>query len=179
LEENDQFGHSISLSGNKAVICAPYKSSPTIHIKPPQRDTPSEHAGACYVYSRKDHTSAFHLEQQLVPSNILAQDRFGWDVAMDGGRIIVGQMEKFEDKLSPSRPIQIIKTYCQDPPCQSPELSMFRLWSVTGKAFDYQPTYGDNSIHRAVYEGYGDASSHSSGEPQSSWLIGRYYIGKY
>jgi hypothetical protein len=47
-------------------------------------------------------------------------------------------------------------------------------WCVTGDAFRYQPTYGDNSKHRPVYEGLND---YSTGKPQSSQLVGRYYIG--
>ena len=59
------------------------------------------------------------------------------------------------------------------------ETGDLRGWSTTGTAFRYQPTYGDNSKFRAVYEGYGTTASHSSGESQSSRLGGRYYVASY
>ncbi len=52
-------------------------------------------------------------------------------------------------------------------------------WFATGDAFDYQPTYGDNSGRRMIYRGFGRPESHTSGKPQSSLLDGRYYIGTY
>lgn len=119
-EEGDNFGHSISLSQHKAVICAPYKSWSKL--------TPG--TGACYVYARKNVASNFHFVQQLTPSNILPRDRFGWDVSISGSRLIVGQVEKSEEKLRPPRPVQVIQTFCQEAPCDSGDESKFKLhWS--------------------------------------------------
>ena len=126
LEQDEQFGHSISLSNNKATICAPYKSIlSAVHVYPSKQK--ARNAGACYVYHREDQIDAFQLEQKLVSSNILAGDRFGWDVSMDGNKIIVGQMEDFKDRLSPPRPVQKMKIYCEEPPCSHPSFSLFRL----------------------------------------------------
>lgn len=52
-------------------------------------------------------------------------------------------------------------------------------WFATGNAFDYQPTYGDNSRRRMVYKGVERDESLTSGEPQASRAQGRYYIGTY
>ena len=35
-------------------------------------------------------------------------------------------------------------------------------WVKTGTAFDYQPTWGDNSLGRSVYGGIGDRRSHGA-----------------
>ncbi|KAL3786858.1 hypothetical protein HJC23_013779 [Cyclotella cryptica] len=125
LEEGDQFGHSVSLSGNKAAICAPYKAIPAIHVDSVSDSGKS--GGSCYIFSRKDKNRAYEMEQQLEPSNILSGDRFGWQIAMHGNKILVGQVENFTGKLSPPRPVQIIKTFCKAPPCQNANLSQFRL----------------------------------------------------
>jgi len=75
LVTGDNFGHSVSLSGNRAVICAPGKTGPAIHIG--NEANIKTQAGACYVYSRKGNEYSFHFDQQLTPSNVLPGDRFG------------------------------------------------------------------------------------------------------
>jgi hypothetical protein len=104
----------------------------------------------------------FAQEGEMQPRDVTSADLFGSAIDLDGPQAIIGS----KSSASKTRTTWDFET------------GTLVGWSVTGRAFDYQPTYGDNSIHRAVYEGYGDASSHSSGEPQSSRLIGRYYIGK-
>jgi hypothetical protein len=58
-------------------------------------------------------------------------------------------------------------------------------WRKTGDAFNYQPTYGDNSAARGVYDGMEEDSEQTMeynaryGQGQSSQLQGRYYIGTY
>jgi len=55
-------------------------------------------------------------------------------------------------------------------------------WRKTGTAFDYQPTYGDNTIARSVYDGMEQAREQtieSYGFGQPSRLEGRYFIGTY
>ena len=124
--DGDQFGHSIALSNNKAVVCAPHKTTLAIHIdiKTPKLGR----VGACYVYSRHDETSAFKLDQQLHPSNVVSGDQFGWSVAMKNNRVVVGQVEDTTDKIEPPRPVQVVKTYCEHPPCKNAvENSKFRL----------------------------------------------------
>ena len=88
-------------------------------------------------------------------------DRFGYSVALDGNQALVGAM------FSSSK-------------CRSTfdfETGDLVGWTKTGTAFDFQPTYGDNSRFRNVYGGIGDKLSH--GAPQQSGIKGRYYIGTY
>jgi hypothetical protein len=125
LSEGDQFGHTISLSDNKAVLCAPHKTNIAVHVDMLLSQT--EKVGACYVYSREDKFSDFKLDQQLVPSNILPGDRFGWSVAMSSNRILVGQVEDGDGNIGPPRPVQIIKTFCEHRPCKNTAASKFRL----------------------------------------------------
>jgi hypothetical protein len=110
ISEGDRFGHSLSLSGNKAVICAPYNS-----------------IGTCYVYSRVDKFSAFMFDQQLVPSNAVPGDRFGYSVAMTTNRLLVGQVQLSTENIKHPRPVQVVTTFCEHPPCEQGEESRFRL----------------------------------------------------
>jgi len=50
-------------------------------------------------------------------------------------------------------------------------------WTITGDAFDFQPTFGDNTRFRTVYGGFGD--EYSAGAGVVSNLKGRYFIGTY
>jgi len=50
-------------------------------------------------------------------------------------------------------------------------------WKVTGDAFDYQPTYGDNLVSRSVYGEAGDRRGH--GGAKRANIQGRYFIGTY
>lgn len=121
LRANEQFGHSLSLSINKAVICAPYKKTSDIGL--PQ----TVQTGACYVYSRVDKFSDFSLDQQLEPSNVVSGDRFGMSVAMSRNRIVVGQVEDSDGKIGPPDPVQTITTFCEHRPCTKAAASKFRL----------------------------------------------------
>ncbi|GMI03622.1 hypothetical protein TrRE_jg8633 [Triparma retinervis] len=88
-------------------------------------------------------------------------DRFGYSVAIDGNQAVVGAM------FSAGK-------------CRATfdfETGDMVGWTKTGTAFDFQPTYGDNSKYRNVYGGFGDKLTH--GASQSSGIEGRYYIGTF
>ena len=126
--EADRFGHSLSLFGNKVVICAPGKTTEAVHL--PRGQPVKGRTGSCLVYGRGDDMSSYTLEQQLVPSNLLAEDRFGWSVDMAEDVILVGQTERSSTELGPPRPVQVVKTFCISPPCSDAAMSRFRLqWS--------------------------------------------------
>jgi len=88
-------------------------------------------------------------------------DRFGYSLAIDGNQAVIGAM------FSAGK-------------CRATfdfETGDMVGWTKTGTAFDFQPTYGDNSRYRNVYGGYGDKLTHGAG--QQSGIKGRYYIGTY
>jgi hypothetical protein len=69
---NDNFGISIALSGDRALIGGPDDSD----------------EGAAYLFAR---TGTIWIEQQkLTPSALGSNDRFGWDVALSGDTALVG-----------------------------------------------------------------------------------------
>ncbi|KAL7554992.1 hypothetical protein ACHAWF_018570 [Thalassiosira exigua] len=125
LKEGENFGHSIALFDNKAVICAPLKTTDAIHIGTSPQG--AAQVGACFVYMATSSDSGFLLDQQLVPSNVLPFDRFGWSVAMSGNRIIVGQVEEATSEMVPPRPVQVVRTFCEHRPCKHASGSKFRL----------------------------------------------------
>ena len=102
-------------------------------------------------------------EDSLQPFDITSTDHFGYSIAVDGNHAIIGAIQS----AAKARTTWDFET------------GNLIGWSRTGNAFDFQPTFGDNSFYRPTYSGYGDVKSQSSGQPQSSLMKGRYYIGTY
>eukprot|EP00937_MAST-01D_sp_MAST-1D-sp2_P000215 g215.t1 len=93
-------------------------------------------------------------------------DRFGGDVALSNHQLVVGA----------SGSSTLTSTTWDF------ETGDLLGWRKTGTAFDYQPTYGDNSIARSVYDGNDEQPKQtfeSYGKGQSARLQGRYYIGTF
>lgn len=71
----DRFGYSVAVSGDTAVVGAPYRNSSR---------------GAAYVFVRNAGTWVQPEQQKLVAIGGEANDGFGWSVAISGETIIVG-----------------------------------------------------------------------------------------
>ena len=115
------------------------------------------------------HNQSVHLTQDAfggiwTESNILLApggrptDRFGEDVALDGHHLIVGAYG------SPAQPETTWDFETGD----------LRGWIMTGSAFLDQPTYLDNTAHRAVY-----SSAFGPNPGQPSGYRGRYWVGTF
>lgn len=89
-------------------------------------------------------------------------DRFGAAVAVDGDTVVVG---------APTSATMTTTTW-------NFEAGRLLGWHRTGDAFDFQPTYGDNSYLRGVREGR-QGSGRLRAQAKSSGLEGYYYIGTY
>ena len=77
---NDQFGTSVSLSGDNLVAAAPYLDLPG-----------TTDSGAAYVFSRNQGgAEQWGLVKQLALTNPVTADHFGSSVAMDADTIVVG-----------------------------------------------------------------------------------------
>ena len=72
--ENDFFGHSVSISGNTAIVGAP-------------QDTGS---GSAYVYVRDPATNLWTEQQKLLASDGADGDHFGYSVSISGETVIAG-----------------------------------------------------------------------------------------
>lgn len=75
--ESDNFGSSVSIWGNTAVVGAPLDDSPTAIDR-----------GAAFVFTRSGLTWSF--QQKLTADDSDANDQLGWSVAVSGNTAIVG-----------------------------------------------------------------------------------------
>lgn len=85
---NDQFGHSVGLSGDTLVVGARNESSEATGINGNQTDNSAMNAGAVYVFVRSGTT--WSQQAYLKASNAEGFDQFGWIVALDGNTLAVG-----------------------------------------------------------------------------------------
>ena len=83
---NDQFGYSVSVSGDYAIVGA-YREDPAFPI-PSGGQTILTDAGAAYIYVRSGTT--WTLQQQLTASDAEQYDNFGISVAIKGSDVVVG-----------------------------------------------------------------------------------------
>lgn len=86
-DAGDQFGIAVGISGDTAVVSAPYEDSST----PGVNGTPNEDAedsGAVYVFVRN--ASGWSQQAYLKASNPGSRDLFGTSVAISGDTIVVG-----------------------------------------------------------------------------------------
>ncbi len=77
----DLLGWSVSLNGNRALAGAPLKQS----------------GGAAYVFVYDEVAGTWSQEAKLESDELVSGDRFGWSVALDGDRAIVGA--KDDDRI--------------------------------------------------------------------------------
>lgn len=88
----DQFGYSVSLSGDIAVVGAPFEDSSATGVNGNQADNGASNSGAAYVFVR----NGVHWTQQayLKASNTEAADNFGGAVGVSSTFIVVGATEE-------------------------------------------------------------------------------------
>jgi hypothetical protein len=102
--------------------------------------------------------------QTIEAADKRAGDRFGASVHIDGDQIVVG---------APYSSSITTTTWTF-------EAGTLQGWAKSGDAFDYQPTFGDNSYFRSVY-GAPAEFAQKSVRPHSrtSGIGGKYYIGTF
>src|SRR5206468_1091283 len=95
-EEGDQFGYSISLSGdgNWLVVGAIGEDSAATGVNGNQKDNSAQGAGAAYVFTRSGRT--WSQQAYLKAANAMANFLFGYSVAFsgDGSTIAVGSFDE-------------------------------------------------------------------------------------
>ncbi|MFO1497276.1 MAG: integrin [Verrucomicrobiota bacterium] len=94
-ETNDNFGWSVAVSGNTAVVGALLESSNATGINGDQSDNSAPQAGAAYVFVREG--TNWVQQAYLKASNPGGQwpgeefgDLFGWAIAISGDTLVVG-----------------------------------------------------------------------------------------
>ncbi|MGQ0801790.1 MAG: FG-GAP repeat protein [Pseudomarimonas sp.] len=81
-EANDQFGFSVALSGDTALVGARFDTVGA-----------NENQGSAYVFIRSG--STWTLQAKLTAGDGQTNDQFGWSVALAGGTALVGAL--FDD----------------------------------------------------------------------------------
>lgn len=86
-----QFGFSSSISGNYAIVGAPYSDNPaTIDLLD---------SGAAYIYYKNENNN-WQEQAKLLPPNIEEHDRFGWSVAINGEYALIGAVGDDDNGLN-------------------------------------------------------------------------------
>ncbi|UCF49471.1 MAG: hypothetical protein JSU91_06915, partial [Thermoplasmatales archaeon] len=84
FEANDEFGYSVSIEGDTAVVGSP------------KEDSSGSDSGAAYVFVRSG--SSWSQQQKLLASDGAGGDQFGKSVSVDGDYVIVGAPGKSSDQ---------------------------------------------------------------------------------
>lgn len=81
---SDEFGYSVSISGDVAVVGALYDFVGV-----------SANAGSAYIFVRDPVTGNWTEEQKLLPQDVTSNARFGQSVAINGDTVVVGSPGKY------------------------------------------------------------------------------------
>lgn len=85
---SDEFGWSVAVSGDTAVIGARFESSNAIGVNGNQTDNSASQSGAAYVFVRNG--TNWIQQAYLKASNTGSDDNFGSAVALSGDTLVVG-----------------------------------------------------------------------------------------
>ncbi|WP_437953693.1 cadherin-like beta sandwich domain-containing protein [Sorangium sp. So ce296] len=85
---NDDFGYSLSLSGDTLAVSARGEDSNATGVNGNQANNGAANAGAVYVFRRSG--AVWAQEAYLKASNTEGQDQFGYAVALAGDTLVVG-----------------------------------------------------------------------------------------
>lgn len=130
-------------------ICAPFDSSWSV---------PSEQVTVTFT----EGIGAITQHQSIEASDKRSGNKFGWTIALQNDQLAVGAIHS-----------NTITSTSWDF-----EAGYLKGWSKTGDAFDYQPTYGDNSYYRPVDPGT-NVLTRLKPNVQRTRMVGLYYIGTY
>jgi hypothetical protein len=87
-EADDEFGISVSISGDTIVVGAYQEDSNATGVNGDQSNNDAYNSGAAYVFVRSG--TAWSQQAYLKASNTEASDYFGWSVSVSGDTIVVG-----------------------------------------------------------------------------------------
>jgi hypothetical protein len=87
-DAGDEFGHSVSVSGETVVIGAPYEDSSATGVNGNQANNNRANSGAAYVFVRRAGT--WTQRAYLKASNPGSWDLFGSSVSISGNTVLVG-----------------------------------------------------------------------------------------
>ena len=87
-ERGDEFGYSVSLSGDTLAVGARHEGSSATGVNGSQSDNSVSNSGAVYVFTRSGRT--WSQQAYLKASNTERDDEFGYSVSLSGDTLAVG-----------------------------------------------------------------------------------------
>lgn len=87
--ENDNFGYCVCISGDYAIVGAPYESEDALG------GNTMDYAGSAYIFIRSG--NSWIQQQKIVSSDRSSYDSFGYSVSISGNYAIVGAYAENED----------------------------------------------------------------------------------
>ena len=79
IQDSDQFGWSVAIEGDTAIVGAPAE------------DTNEISAGAAYIFTRSG--STWTEQKKIQPTDVVSQDRFGRKVRISGNTVVGGRID--------------------------------------------------------------------------------------
>ena len=109
LNENDYFGRSFDFDSNTLAVGAFGFDDQMIYLGRSLNEK-APNTGNVFVY-RKNNLGIYMFSQRLIASNVKENDYFGWDLALEGDKIVVGAVQEYIGDLVASKPILEMETY--------------------------------------------------------------------
>lgn len=145
MQAGDNYGISVSISGNYAIVGAYYEDGGT--------DSPFNSAGAAYIFERAADGSWNEVEI-LHASDMQPGDRFGWSVSISGTYALVGAYNEDGGQGNPENNAGAAYIYEQDLEGNWNEVKVLRPSGIeSGDSFGFSVSIsGRDAIVGARYE---------------------------
>jgi len=93
----DQFGTSVAINGDSAIVGSPYESS---NLITDQDNDDLLYSGATYIFKTSDSGESWDQTRFIKASNMDGSDNFGQSVAVNGDYIIVGAAKEDSNSIT-------------------------------------------------------------------------------
>ncbi|HEY3386836.1 MAG TPA: hypothetical protein VGK46_10020 [Saprospiraceae bacterium] len=120
-KQGDQFGQSVAISGDYAIVGAPYD------------DASAMDAGSATIYSYNATTESWEDQGKVFNPSAVASDQFGWSVSISGDYAIVGSFADDENGHTNTGSATIFKRNINT-----------GVWESQGKLTNPSPAAHDN-----------------------------------
>ncbi len=151
---DDQFGYTVAISGDYAVVGAPYEDEDAAGA-----NTFTD-AGAAYIF--KNTAGVWNRLQKIVPSDRAASDNFGHSVSISGDYVIVGAILEDEDGSggAPLTDAGSAYIFLNTADVWSEQQKIVPADREAGDQFGYSVSIdGDHAVVSAIFEDHDAAGS--------------------
>jgi len=143
----DNFGYSVSISGNYILIGSPHD------------DEAGADSGSAYLYERSPATDSWSFHTKITPTNGASGDRFGSSVVVKGTRLLIGAPYK-ASAFGGSGLAYLFERHQET-----------GSWEETGKLTDFEGLYGEFTKHVALSDDYAIGASNMQNSYAGSLFV--------